>query len=548
MKILEEWPNWRWPKNTDHLWTIGFLFAAILLYTIALGNLPLRDWDEGIVAQVVREMGRGEGNWLHPKMVGNIPYLNKPPLVHWFIAALTYFTGMDEFFIRFFPSLLTALSVPLFYQLNRELFPHRITAVFSTLVYLTLMPLVRHGRLAMLDGAVIFFFLLFLFCLLRSRRDLRYTLGVGLGWGLLCLTKGIVLGILLASIGFFFLLWDTPRLLNSRYLWLGLLFGIIPVVGWYFLQYQHYGLMFINANLVHESWNRIWEQVGGHREGPGYFLLELVKYPWPWQLFWIPGLVLTWQNRNFSWAKLILIWTGIYLTAISGMTTKLPWYILPLYPVFSLAVGVYLAQIWQNETLPFPANFNPNFVNFFQRFPQKYWIIFMILALLGWGGVTYVSGLISWGQTLPPSGINLSLLLATFAMTMTLSSFLIYRSNRQFIIILFWGIYLSLFLFVNSPHWIWELGEDYPVKPVAMMLKNYTPSQEIFTSHPRTRPSLDFYSDRLVTSISPDQLHSLWLTLPSPYFLLDEETFKNLRLNQVKILDKTGNWYLVTRK
>ena len=137
---------------------------------------------------------------------------------------------------RLAPAMLTAISVPLLYAIGRELFLQRLSAIFSALAYLTLLPVVRHGRLAMLDGAVLCFLLMMVLCVLRSRRNLRYALGAGIGFGLICLTKGVLLGLLLGAIAFFFLLWDTPRLLTSRYLWTGFAIGIFPVIAWYTAQ------------------------------------------------------------------------------------------------------------------------------------------------------------------------------------------------------------------------------------------------------------------------------------------------------------------------
>ena len=36
--------------SKDNWYVLGLLVAAIVLYTWNLGELPLRDWDEGIVA------------------------------------------------------------------------------------------------------------------------------------------------------------------------------------------------------------------------------------------------------------------------------------------------------------------------------------------------------------------------------------------------------------------------------------------------------------------------------------------------------------------
>ncbi|MEQ8957008.1 MAG: glycosyltransferase family 39 protein, partial [Coleofasciculus sp. C2-GNP5-27] len=315
---------------TEYHWLIGFPLAALLLGTISLGNVPLRDWDESTRALIAREIYR-TGNWLHPTLQGE-PYLLKPPLMDWLIALSYKFWGIGEFTTRLPGAFLSACSVPLLYLLGREVFAQRLPAVLAASVYLTLLPVVRHGRLAMLDGTVVSFFLLLLVCLLKARQDRRWAVGIGISLGLITLTKGILV-ILLGAIAFGFLLLDKQwAQLKSPYLWLGILLGITPAIAWYGVQWQYYGETFWQVHFQAQGLNRISESVEGNQGAPWYYLLELLKYSFPWFLFGFGGLALAWHHRQRSWGKLVLIGTVGYLGAISLMGTKLPWYIMPFYP------------------------------------------------------------------------------------------------------------------------------------------------------------------------------------------------------------------------
>jgi len=534
--------------STDKLWMLAFLLAALLIFGLNLGGVALRDWDEGIAAQVSREIWRGNLNWLYPT-IDSIPYFNKPPLVHWLIGLCFAVGGVSEWTARLMPAFLTAASVPLLYAIGRELFLRRSIAIFSTLVYLTLLPVVRNGRLAMLDGAVLCFLLLSMWCLLRSRRDLRYALGAGIGFGLICLTKGVMLGLLLGAIGFFFLVWDTPRLLTSGYLWGGLAIGTFPVAAWYFAQWVHYGQDFIDTNLVSESFRRISEPVSNHKGPPWYYLLELLKSPWPWQLFWLQGLRLTWENRNFPGPKLVLVWSGVYLLAISVMNTKLPWYILPIYPAFALAVGSYLAEVWEQMWLPEEREKDEAEEHFDAVSCLPHPAILGVLAIVAVVGCIYFSGLVQIGKQIAPIERDLQLMLMFVALTMTISAVLMHRKDRQFLLVLIWGTYVTLLVFVASDNWVWELAEDYPVKPIAEIVRQGTPAgQQVFTSHRLPRPSLNFYSEHQVIVADSLTLKEKWQTLPQPYFLLEKPVLKHLKLPNAEIVKTADDWVLVTRK
>jgi len=112
----------------EFLCLLGLLIAALIIYLVGLGNLPLRDWDEATIAQVAKEISQTpleQLRWLFPSFWGD-PYLNKPPLIHSLIGLTYHFGGINEANTRLIPAFLTALSVPLLYLLGREIFPARV--------------------------------------------------------------------------------------------------------------------------------------------------------------------------------------------------------------------------------------------------------------------------------------------------------------------------------------------------------------------------------------------------------------------------------------
>jgi 4-amino-4-deoxy-L-arabinose transferase-like glycosyltransferase len=527
----------------DWLWPLGLFLVALLLFGARLGDVPLRDWDEGIVGQVAREIWRAPAHsmtWLYPIDITGAPYLNKPPLMHWLVALTYEFGGVNEWTTRLPGAVLTASSVPLLYGVGREVFGRRTPAIFAALVYLTWLPVVRLGRLAMLDGAVLCFFLLLLFCVLRSRRDLRWGLGVGLSLGLICLTKGI-LGVLLGAIALAFLFWDTPRVFASGYLWGGLLLGSAPVFAWYSAQWLHYGQAFINTHFFSQSFDRVWKNVDQNHGEPWFYLLDVVKYGLPWILFLPQSLWFTWEQRHLSWAKLLLLWSGVYFVVISSMGTKLPWYNLPLYPALALMIGGYLATLWR-PTL------TDHSVAAAQRLTRLWCGLLLGLALVAWVGVVY------FGQRQPPEG-DLQLVFLALALTLTTAGVLVGQRDCQFIPILLWGTYATLFLLMLSDHWVWELAENYPVKPVAEMIRAHTPAgQSVYASYQNIsfRPSLSFYSDRPVLAVDATTLQQRWQAEAHPYGLVDQAALEQLqggtgdRATKVQVLGQAEGLRLVT--
>ena len=506
---------------TEPQWLFGFFVAALVLWGISLGNVPLRDWDEGTRALVAREIYR-TGNWLHPTLQGQ-PYLLKPPLMDWLIALSYKIGGVDEFTTRLPGAFLSACGVPLLYGVGREIFRYRLSAMFAAGVYLTLLPVVRHGRLAMLDGTAISFFLLLLLCLLKSRQDRRWAVGVGVGLGFVSFTKGLLV-VPLGAIALGFLFADGQvALLSSLHLWLGILLGTAPVLTWYAAQWQHYGTSFVQVHFQSQGLERLSESVENHGGAPWYYLLELLKYTWPWLVFWPRGLYLAWQKRHTSWGSLVLIGTGVYLVTISVMKTKLPWYIMPVYPFFALAVATQLTQLWQNR----------------QRYSRFLVVILGCLTIVGVGGCIYFS-------VADPQPV-LIIMGAVVALTMGMTAWQAQQNHPRFILSLLLGMYLVLGLLMTSTSWLWELNEAFPVKPVATLIREKTtPGATVYTSFAYSRPSLDFYSNRQVIPATIPALQQLWTK--KPYLLLDRATLATLSLPDSIALGTAEGFTLVAPK
>jgi 4-amino-4-deoxy-L-arabinose transferase-like glycosyltransferase len=504
---------------TDKEWLLGLLVASLVLWLMFLGNLPLRDWDEGTYGIVAREIYR-TGNWLYPTLQGE-PFLLKPPLMQWLIAGCYHIAGVQEFTTRFPGAVLTALGVPLLYLVGRLVFPERLPALFAALVYMTMLPVVRHGRLAMLDGMSISFFLLLLFCLLQARHQRKYALGIGFCLGLITLTKGLLVLVLGGIAGLFLIFNRQLFLLKNPYLWIGMLLGNMPAITWYIAQWQHYSDIFLQVHFQDQAFDRLGQAVEGNSGPPWYYLIEIIKYSFPWLLFLPGGLYLSWQKRHTAWGCLILIGTIVYLGIISLMGTKLPWYVMPIYPFFALAIGVQLSKIWQPD-----------------KFKAKFFAVFFgVLSVAGLGGGVYF--LIADPQ---PSLIIMSI---TLTISMAVTSWLIKQSKRQFIPVLFSGMYLVLALLMSSQSWVWELNETFPVKPVAALIRANVPAgTQIYTSFAYSRPSLDFYSDCKVTAAPLEVLQQM--LAKKTYFLLDQEALAKIKLTNSKILGEAQGFTLIS--
>jgi 4-amino-4-deoxy-L-arabinose transferase-like glycosyltransferase len=103
-----------------------------------------------------------------------------------------------------------------------------------------------------------------------------------------------------------------------------LLLGSVPGVAWLAVGLLKYGQTFITTGIVNQPLQHLWASITTHNSPPGDYLIQALKFLTPWLIFFPYGLRLAWVNRNWGWAKLVLVWAGAYLLAILVMVTNYP--------------------------------------------------------------------------------------------------------------------------------------------------------------------------------------------------------------------------------
>ncbi len=509
------------PSPLSWRWLLGLTGLALLVWLIGLDNVPLRDVDEGQVALVARDIFC-TGNWLFPTRMGE-PYLNKPPLVHWLTALSYHLGGITDWTSRFPAAVVSSLAVPGMYLLGRQVFAKEVAARWTALVFLTLLPVVRHGRLAMLDGTVVTGLVFLLIATACTRYAPRWSWGMGLALGMLALTKGLI-ALPLGVIALAFLVWEQPRTFQNPSFWVGLGLGMLPGLSWFFAQMAHYGATFWRGHFLDQSLARAWEVVGGEPGPPWYYVQHLFFHSWPWFLFWPGGLLLAWRKRHESWAKLSVLGTGIFLGIISLMTTKIPWYVMPIYPFFALSVGARITQIWQNKTVP-----------------PRWWLYLFGFLTVGATGAGIYYGFMA-------KQVDLGGVFFILTMTFGATTFYCWQQKRQFLVVLTGGFYLALVAFMATPHWNWELNNsEFAVKPVAALIRQFVPpGYKVYLSRHHSRRTLDFYSGRRVEAHSKETLERLWQEEPvRPFILLKNQELDQVNLPNHRIYSQTERYTLV---
>ena len=441
-------------------WLLWLL--TLCLWLPGLGNLPLRDWDEGRVATVARST-----TTLLPQKWSD-DYLNKPPGLHLPMGQLIRHVSDDETMVRLLPTMLASLAIPLITLLRRSLGgdASEQKAVLSALVLMTLLPMARHGRLAMLDGTLVSCTLLLWWGWLGAATTPMRALAAGLaGSGVLLLKPPALLGFgLIAVLVGGRSCWPSPRS------WVGLTLGLLPGLTWHLWHWSVRGddalLMWGGQGLA-----RITSSVG---DGHGWWTpwAELLEGGWPWCLLLPAGLIWAWRHRHQRagrWELGLLLGSA---AMVLPLRTQLPWYSHLLWPPIALLCGEGVHQLLD------------------QRRPR--WVTWSwqgLGLLLGLAGST----LLMINRSIPPSillSAGFGLLLGGW---MLRSPTLQARQRGLMILLIGWS--LALLAFWQSRLWIWELNETWDPRPIAAQIRLLESDADVRLKGP-TRPSLGWYAQR----------------------------------------------------
>lgn len=318
-----------------------------------LGYRKLASPDEGRYAEIPREMV-ATGDWITPRLNG-IKYFEKPPLQYWATAAVYRALGANEWTARLWPALTGFLGLLAVFFAGSRVFGWEAGA-YAALVLGSTLAYVGVAHFLVLDMGLTFFMTLGLAGFLLAQREgagreaRRY--GMWITWAavaLAVLSKGLV-GIVLPGIVLLAYNLVQRDFTVWRRLHLGSGLGIFLLIAapW-FIAVSVRNPEFPQFFLVHEHFARFATNVE-HRVEPWWFFAPVVLAGFmPWTLTALDALVRAWVRDpgagGFEPRRFLLVWAACVFVFFSLSHSKLPAYILPMFPALALLTGERLSRL-----------------------------------------------------------------------------------------------------------------------------------------------------------------------------------------------------------
>jgi 4-amino-4-deoxy-L-arabinose transferase-like glycosyltransferase len=353
------------PNNTrdKKILLIVILIALVItgIYMFMNTCTTLWDRDEPEYAQVVLEMVES-GNYVVPTFNSQM-WLEKPPLIYWMMSIPVRIFGPTEFACRFFSAVGVGTTCLLTFIIGRKLVGTEAGLWTMPILASTLLVLIV-GTAAITDALLLPFIVAVMAILLisaKSGMSFKHIILMGGALGLGTLTKGPI-GLIpmpaIAAILFF----DRKNRNNTgqyiRRIAVSLAIGAVIFLLWAIpvniITNGEFFRVFVGRDIINRAFRPMESHGGNFLLFLPYYLLDIIVGFFPWTLH-LPGAfsAVSGGRVGGKYGRVYLLsWIIPCVVLMTLAATKLPHYIIFIWPALSLAVAGTISAAKKNLLIP----------------------------------------------------------------------------------------------------------------------------------------------------------------------------------------------------
>ncbi len=329
--------------------------AALLAFLPGFFQIPPTDRDEARFAQATKQMLE-TGEYVDIRFQDEVRY-KKPVGIYWLQAAtvkaataLGMQSAQHTIWVYRIPSLIGATGAVLLTYWAALSFVSRRAALLAGLMMATSILLGVEARLAKTDAMLLLTTVAAMGAMARIYLgERRNAIGLA-GWTLPAIFwTALAAGILIKGplIAMFVVLTILALAVTDRSVrWLG---GLRPIAGiiwlcvlalpWFLAIVSRSGSNFFAESVGHDLMSKVVSVQEAHGAPPGsYFVLFWVTF-WPGATLAAMAVPSVWAARREKGAKFLLCWIAPAWIVLELVVTKLPHYVLPLYPAIAILIS-----------------------------------------------------------------------------------------------------------------------------------------------------------------------------------------------------------------
>jgi 4-amino-4-deoxy-L-arabinose transferase-like glycosyltransferase len=324
---------------------LAILAASYVFFFYNLGSYSLKEPDEGRYAEIPREMVE-TGDYVVPHL-DYVRYFEKPPLLYWVTALSFKAFGVNEWSFRIPNALVALLCVVITYLFAARWFGDE-TALLSSLILISSFGFFAMAHIVTIDmlfAVLLFISLLCFYEFYRRERTLFLYLFFAV-LALAILAKGPVALILLGGTILLFLITERRiSFLKKMASMKGILIFFLISAPWFIVislrEKEFFHFFFIDQHILRFLTTK------HRRSGPVYYFVPvLFGGLFPWSIFLPRAVTRLWRVKEL---RLFFIWSAVVFTFFSLSGSKLPPYVLPVFPALSIVLAYLFEAEWRQR-------------------------------------------------------------------------------------------------------------------------------------------------------------------------------------------------------
>ena len=330
--------------------------AALLAFLPGFFQIPPTDRDEARFAQATKQMVES-GDYIDIRFQNEVRY-KKPVGIYWLQAgvvrtanALGVSDALTTIWLYRIPSLIGAVGAVLLTYWSALAFVSRRAALVAALMMASSIMLGFEARTAKTDAMLLLTVVAAMGAMARAYLGERAPQRLGLaGWtlpaifwtalGAGILLKGplIVMFVALPAAALYAFDRSARWLLALRPV-PGLIWLIVLVLPWFLAIVSRSGGDFFAQSVGQDMLGKLTSGQEAHGAPPGYYLVLLWITFWPAATLVAMAAPSVWAARREKGARFLLAWIVPSWIVFELVITKLPHYVLPLYPAIAILIA-----------------------------------------------------------------------------------------------------------------------------------------------------------------------------------------------------------------
>ena len=326
------------------------LTFSLVVFVPGISSIPPLDRDESRFAQASKQMIE-TGDYVDIRFQ-ETPRYKKPVGAYWVQAATVNILSPDKLnsiWAYRIPSLLASLAAVILTYAIACLFVKREVALFSGILVASSFLLNAEAHMAKTDALLLLSVLITQYGLARTYKgDISFSswLYFWAGLGLSILLKGPIIPVIILLTIVTLCCFDRNlNLIKQLRPMTGVLIATAISLPWVIAVQISSSGAFLKKSIGVDLLPKLMGGVESHGMPPGYYLLILMIVFWPSSLFLWPSLIHFIRDKKDIFFKFIIAWLVPAWIMLEIVPTKLPHYVLPLYPAIAIAVAKAMDEI-----------------------------------------------------------------------------------------------------------------------------------------------------------------------------------------------------------